>query len=66
MMAESTNQRIIDGLDTQDQSTTTAIEWLTRSYESMEHWKRHGREIFFSLNGQSDAARNRSIRLYRG
>lgn len=65
MMAEHSNQILLDGLDSPEQSTTTAIEWLARSYESMEQWKRTGKELFFSLNGQSDVARNRLASVIR-
>ncbi len=65
MMAEHSNQMLLDGLETPEQSTSTAMEWLARSYESMEQWKRTGKELFFSLNGQSDVARNRLAAVIR-
>lgn len=64
-MPDHANQMLLDVLETSEQSTSTAIEWLARSYESMEKWKRTGKELFFSLNGQSDVARNRLASVIR-
>ena len=56
---------LLDRLEASEQSTVTAVQWLARSYESMEHWKRTGKEVFFSLNGESDVARNRLASIIR-
>ena len=63
-MTES-NQLVLEGLETSDQSTVTALEWFARSYESMEEWKGKAREVFFSLNGNSEVARNRVASMVR-
>ena len=64
-MPGHSNQLFLDGPEPSDQSTATAIEWLARSYKSMEQWKQAGKELFFSLNGQSDVARNRMASVIR-
>ncbi len=43
----------------------TPIEWLSRSYESSEQWKKKAREVFLSVNGESNVARNRVAALVR-
>jgi len=43
----------------------TPIEWVARSYESSEQWKRQAREVFLSVNGESNVARNRVAALVR-
>ena len=64
-MTENSNPWFLKGLEHFEQSNSTAIEWLARSYESMEKWKRTGKELFFSVNGQSDVARNRFALIIR-
>jgi hypothetical protein len=64
-MPEPAKQLLLDVLEASDQSTLTALQWIARSYESMENWKRVGKELFFSLNGQSDVARNRLASMIR-
>ena len=65
MAQNSYDQMHFDGLESPEQSTMTAIQWLARSNESMEQWKRTGKELFFSLNGHSDIARNRLASVIR-
>ena len=43
----------------------TPIEWVARSYESAEQWKKQAREVFFSVNGDSNIARNRVAAMVR-
>lgn len=58
-MTES-NQLLLE-LETSDQSTATALEWIARSYESMEEWKKKAREVFYCVNGNSEVTRNRVL-----
>lgn len=60
-----TGYELFDRLEDSEQSTVTAVHWLARSYESLEEWRRTGKEIFFSVNGESDVARNRLASLIR-
>ena len=59
------NQLVLEGLETSDQSSITALEWFARSYESMEEWKKKAREVFYSTNGNSDVTRNRVAAMVR-
>ena len=45
--------------------STTPIEWVARSYEIAEEWKKKAREVFFSVNGDSNVARNRVAAMVR-
>ena len=63
-MTEST-QLVLEGLETSDQSTVTALEWFARTYESMEEWKGKAREVFYSTNGNSEVTRNRVAAMVR-
>ena len=58
-------QLVLEGLETSDQSTVTALQWFARSYESIEEWKDKAREVFYSLNGNSEVARNRVAAMVR-
>ncbi len=62
-MTES-NQLLLE-LETSDQSTATALEWIARSYESMEEWKKKAREVFYCMNGNSEVTRNRVAAIVR-
>lgn len=44
---------------------TTPIDWIDRSYESLEEWKKKAREVYFSVNGDSNVARNRVAAMAR-
>lgn len=44
---------------------TTPIDWIARSYEKLEEWKKKAREVYFSVNGDSNVARNRVAALAR-
>ena len=59
------NQLVLEGLESSDQSTVNALEWLARNYESMEEWKGKAREVFFSMNGNSEVTRNRVAAMVR-
>ena len=43
----------------------TPIEWVARTYENAEQWKKQAREVFFSVNGDSNIARNRVAAMVR-
>ncbi len=43
----------------------TPIEWVSRSYESSEQWKKKARDVFYSVNGESNVARNRVAAMVR-
>ncbi len=43
----------------------TPIEWIARSYESSEQWKKQAREVFLSVNGECNVARNRVAAMVR-
>jgi len=64
-MSDSLNEGLVDGFEASEHLTTAVMNWLARSYESMREWQRIGKEIFFSLNGQSDVARNRLASVIR-
>lgn len=64
-MNDTSSQLNFDETDEVEPLTATAVAWIARSYESMEHWKRKGEELFLSLNGQSDVARNRLASILR-
>ena len=44
---------------------TTPIAWIARSFESAEQWKKRAGEVFFSVNGDSNVARNRVAAIVR-
>jgi hypothetical protein len=58
------NQLLFE-LETSDQSTATALEWIARSYESLEEWKKKAREVFYCMNGNSEVTRNRVAAIVR-
>ena len=41
------------------------IDWINRSHESVEEWKRRAKEVFYSVNGESNVARNRVAAIAR-
>lgn len=43
----------------------TPVEWIARSYESAEQWKKKSGEVFYSVNGESNVARNRVAAMVR-
>ena len=43
----------------------TPVEWVARNYESSEQWKKQAREVFLSVNGESNVARNRVAAMVR-
>ena len=43
----------------------TPIDWIARSFESSEQWKKKAREVFFAVNGESNVARNRVAAMVR-
>ena len=43
----------------------TPIEWVSRNYESSEQWKKKAREVFYSVNGESNVSRNRMSAILR-
>lgn len=65
MMSNYSAKSLLDESENTDSSSASAMEWIARSYESMESWKKTGRELFFSVNGQSDVARNRLAGVIR-
>ena len=64
-MTDDTNQLRLDGIEASDPSSISAADWIARSYESMEEWKKRAREVFFSVNGDSHIARNRVAAIVR-
>ena len=50
--------------DTPDASATP-IQWLLRSYETSVEWKAKAKDVFFSVNGDSNLARNRIAGIVR-
>lgn len=48
-----------------DGSSVTAIEWLLRSYETSAEWKATATDVYFSVNGDSNVARNRVAGIVR-
>jgi hypothetical protein len=65
MPEENPTQLPLELLSTNDLRPCTPLEWLTRSYKTLEYWKQEAKELFFSLNGQSDVARNRLAMMIR-
>jgi hypothetical protein len=59
MMAKPPGRSLFDEHEVSQEQASSVLEWLARSYESLEQWKRDAKDIFYSLNGQSEAARNR-------
>jgi hypothetical protein len=57
---------LFDSSDTKESRTNNLLKWICRSYESTEHWKHKAKEMFFSLNGESDVSRNRFAAVLRG
>lgn len=64
-MPESSEPMLFKGSESVEPSTSAALKWIARSYQSMEQWKLKGKELFFLLNGQSDATRNRLAAIIR-
>ncbi len=48
-----------DNMREADSQSVTPLQWLNRSYDSMRDWKSKALEVFLSVNGDSNAARNR-------
>jgi|GEM_PF-1532840 hypothetical protein len=42
-----------------ESQSSTPLNWLNRSYESMKEWKAKALKVFLSVNGDSNVARNR-------
>lgn len=61
-----TEQLPLDGFSDEADSVEAILKWIGRSYPTMEEWKNKGREVFFSVNGDSDVARNRLASFVRG
>lgn len=51
--------------ESSDPTTDACMKWLTKNYESMEQWKNLARDVFFSVNGESNVARNRVASMLR-
>lgn len=51
--------------DEPDCTSVTPVNWLLRSYDSAVAWKSRARTEYISLNGDSDAARNRVAAIVR-
>lgn len=58
-MTKPTNRSLFNEHEVSQDQATTVLEWIARSYQSLENWKKEAENIFYSLNGQSEAARNR-------
>lgn len=48
-----------------DRLSDSVLEWLGRTYETMEEWKAKARDVFFSSNGDSNLSRNRVASIVR-
>jgi hypothetical protein len=48
-----------------DRLSEDVLEWLARSFETIEEWKAIAGNVFFSANGDSNLARNRVASLVR-
>lgn len=48
-----------------DHLSVSVLEWLGRTYETMEEWKAKARDVFFSSNGDSNLSRNRVASIVR-
>ncbi len=46
-------------------ASATPIQWLLRSYETSVEWKAKAKDVFFSVNGDSNLARNRVAGIVR-
>lgn len=44
---------------------TAPIQWLLRTYQTADEWKRKARDVFFTVNGDSNVARNRVASMVR-
>lgn len=50
---------------TADRLSETVLDWLGRSYQTIEEWKAFARGVFFAANGDSNVSRNRVASLVR-
>ncbi len=48
-----------------DRLSDSVLEWIGRTYETMEEWKAKARDVFFSSNGDSNLSRNRVASIVR-
>lgn len=48
-----------------DRMSETVLEWIGRTFESMEKWKVTARDVFFTSNGDSNVSRNRVASIVR-
>ena len=48
-----------------DRQSGSILEWLARSYETMDDWKTKARRVFLSSNGDSSLSRNRVASMVR-
>ena len=60
-----TEQLALDGFNDEADSVEAILKWIGRSYQTMEEWKLRGKEVFFSVNGDSNVARNRFASIVR-
>lgn len=65
LQTELYNSEPMETDDAPDTSATTPIQWLLRSYETSREWKDKAKDVFFSVNGDSDLARNRVAGIVR-
>ncbi|RLS58248.1 MAG: hypothetical protein DWH91_02545 [Planctomycetota bacterium] len=64
-MNTTTDELPLWNSSTDDPLQRSPIEWVSRCYESSEQWKQKAREVFLSVNGESNVARNRVAALVR-
>jgi len=48
-----------------DHLSCSVLEWVARTYETMEEWKAKAKDVFFSSNGDSNLSRNRVASIVR-
>lgn len=55
----------LTGSPPSDRLSEDVLEWLARSFETIEKWKEIAANLYFSANGDSNLARNRVATLVR-
>ena len=48
-----------------DRLSCSVLEWVARTYETMEEWKAKAKDVFYSSNGDSNLSRNRVASIVR-